>query len=223
MKLLRRFDDGLARGEAALAVIVLIAMILLGTGQALVRNIATLGEGIQWAHDTLTYFSWIDDFLKKGTLWLAFLGASLATREERHIAIDVLPRIASRRVKMLLKGLASIGAAIVSLFLARAFWGAVEAAAMERPSELEVYEGMSPIHVCDATAATLAAEQRDAPAIFCLVRDALDLGGIPVETPWATFQLIVPVMFVIMALRFVGHGVSAFRDMNRPEPAPENA
>jgi TRAP-type C4-dicarboxylate transport system permease small subunit len=221
VKLLKRFDEGLARGEAALAVVILLLMIAAGSSQALLRNIAAGGELFQWANVALSWVPWIDEFMKKGTLWLAFLGASLATRDEKHIAIDVLPRIASYKVKLLLKGLASIGAAVVSLLLARAFWGAIEAAAMERPADLEVWEGMGAVHVCDATAATIAAEQREVPTLFCAARDALDLIAVPVETPWSTFQLIVPVMFVIIGARLIGHGVAAFLAIRRPEPAKE--
>lgn len=222
MKRLKQLDDGLARGEAALAVAFLMTMILLGTVQALLRNVATIGEGIQWANDLLTELVWIDEFLKKGTLWLAFLGASLATREERHIAIDVLPRIASRKVKLITQGLAATGASIVSFFLARAFWGAILAAAQERPADMEVYGDTGAMHVCDATPALVEAADRHMPSVFCAVRGALNAFGIPVETPWATFQLIVPVMFVIIAFRLLANGVKAFREIGSPD-APDVA
>jgi TRAP-type C4-dicarboxylate transport system permease small subunit len=219
LKLLKQFDDGIARGEAALAVGFLLTMIALGTIQALLRNVATVGDGIQWANDALAELAWIDEFLKKGTLWLAFLGASLATREEKHIAIDVLPRIASRKLKLVTQGLAAIGASAVSFLLARAFWGAILAAALERPADLEVWGDSGAMHVCDATPALAEAAQREVPGLFCAVRSALDAFGIPVETPWATFQLIVPVMFVIIATRLLANGIKSFLELGKPAPA----
>ncbi len=218
MEYLKRFDDGVARGEAALATLFLISMILAASLQAVFRNIA--GFDVAWANEVLESLTWIDPFLQKGTLWLAFLGASLATKENRHIGVDLLPRLVPRKGKLLMRGVTGIGSAIVSFFLARAFWSAVLVNAEERPATMEVYGDTGSLHVCDATAAQVADAGLDVPSFFCAMRGALSGLGVPVETPAAALQLIVPVMFVIMATRLFANGVGAFLRINKP-PTPE--
>jgi len=67
--------------ENILLSIVLSGMILLGSAQIVMRNFA--GGGIAWA----------DESLRLMLLWLAMLGAVAASRENRHISIDVLSRV----------------------------------------------------------------------------------------------------------------------------------
>ncbi|MGI9307730.1 MAG: TRAP transporter small permease [Gammaproteobacteria bacterium] len=67
--------------ENFLLSIVLSGMILLASAQIIMRNFA--GGGIAWA----------DEALRLMLLWLAMLGAVAASRENRHIAIDVLSRV----------------------------------------------------------------------------------------------------------------------------------
>jgi TRAP-type C4-dicarboxylate transport system permease small subunit len=209
LKALKRFDEGLARGEAVIATLFLVAMVLAGCAQALMRHFATDWEAV-WANGALDHLEWVDNFLQKGTLWLAFLGASLATREGRHIGIDLLPRLAPPKAKLLMRGIAGLGSAVVSFYLARAFWAAVLVNAEERPATMEVFGDTGPLHVCDATAAQVADAGLETPGIFCAVRDGLSLIGIPVETPTAALQLVVPAMFVVIAVRLFANGVGAF-------------
>lgn len=209
MNALKRFDEGLARGEAIIATLFLVAMILAGCVQALMRHFATDWEAL-WANGALAHLEWVDGFLQKGTLWLAFLGASLATRDGRHIAIDLLPRLVSTKAKLLMRGLAALGAAVVSFYLARAFWAAVLVNADERPSTMEVFGDSGALHVCDATPEQVADAGLEAPALFCLVREGLAAIGIPVETATAALQLIVPAMFVVIAARLLANGLGAF-------------
>lgn len=225
MKILKRFDDGLARGEAALATVFLLSMILAAALQAVARNLAS-EAGIESANVLVGYLGWVDPFLQKGTLWLAFLGASLATREERHIAIDVFPRLFPPKGKLVMRGLASLGAAIVAFFLARAFWAAVLVNAEERPADYEVFGDAGALHVCDAPARLVADAGLEIPHAFCAIRSALAGIGVPVETGQAALQLIVPVMFVIIAARLVANAVAAFMDLrkpSKPEAAPSPA
>ena len=100
VRYLRRFDDGFARGESVLAAIVLLAMIFVAAAQALLFNIA--GHDVAWAHAALDSFSWADEFLQKGTLWLAFLGATITPYILSALALgeliyDKLPQAPWRR------------------------------------------------------------------------------------------------------------------------------
>jgi TRAP-type C4-dicarboxylate transport system permease small subunit len=205
---LKRFDEGIARGEAVLATVVLLSMIGAASTQAVFRNLA--GWELDWANDVLGNLAWIDPFLQKGTLWLAFLGASLATREERHIGIDLLPRIAPKKVKLLMRGLANVASAVVAFYLSRAFWAAVLVNAEERPALYEVFGDTGPLHTCDAPARLVTDAGLEVPHIFCGVRSALDSIGVPVETPEAALQLIVPVAFVLISVRLLANGIGSF-------------
>jgi len=208
---------GAKRGEAALATAFLISMILAASVQAVFRNIA--GFDVGWANAALESLTWIDPFLQKGTLWLAFLGASLATKEGRHIGVDLLPRLAPRKGKLLMRAITGIGSSLVAFFLARAFWAAVLVNAGERPADMEVYGDEGSLHVCDAAASLVTGAGLEVPGLFCGVRSALGSIGVPVETPAAALQLIVPVMFVVMAVRLMANGVGSIVSLSRPAPA----
>lgn len=75
---IRRLDAGLARLERGLLALSLLAMVSLSVIQILLRNLA----GTSWF--------WIDPFNRLLVLWLALLGALVATRSGEHIAIDAL-------------------------------------------------------------------------------------------------------------------------------------
>ncbi len=207
LKHLERFDAGIARGESALATFFLVSMIAAASLQAVCRNLA--GMEIDWATASLEYLVWVDPFLQKGTLWLAFLGASLATREGRHIGIDVLPRLAPKKTKLLMRAVAGYGSAVVSFYLARAFWAAVLVNADERPAHMEVWGDSGAIHVCDATAQQVADASLEVPGIFCGIRSALAAFNVPVETGEAALQLIVPVVFLMIAVRLFANASGA--------------
>ncbi len=219
LKLLKRFDDGVARGETALATTFLLSMIVAASIQAVARNLAS-EAGVESANVLVGYLSWVNPFLQKGTLWLAFLGASLATREERHIGVDLLPRLVPRKGKLLMRGIAGLGSSVVAFFLARAFWSAVLVNAHERPADYEVFGDEGPMHVCDAAANVVADAGLQVPHFFCAVRGALASVGVPVETGQAALQLIVPVMFVIISARLLANAIQAFMDMGKPPPEP---
>ena len=118
---LKRFDAGVARGEAAIAAFVLLSMILLAATQAILYNLATSAE-LSWANDVLLELDWVDAILQKGTLWLAFLGASLATFDDKHIAVDVLSRVLPGKARLVAKGLISLASGVACFFLGRVFF-----------------------------------------------------------------------------------------------------
>ena len=63
-------------------------MIVLASAQIVLRNVT--GGGIAWG----------DEALRLMLLWLAMLGAVAASRENRHIAIDVLSRVLPERQRV---------------------------------------------------------------------------------------------------------------------------
>jgi TRAP-type C4-dicarboxylate transport system permease small subunit len=205
---LKRFNDGLARGEAALAMGMLLLMLVVAFAQALLRNLTNLGVG--WANAGLAWLDWADFIISKGTLWLAFLGASLAVRGDKHISIDILPRLVSPRARMLMRATSSVIGGVICFFLARAFYTAVLINGDEVPAELSVLTPEGSAHLCDATAAQLRESSMQAPGLFCATRSLFAGLGAKLETPGAMFQLIAPIMFVFMCVRFIGQGIELY-------------
>jgi TRAP-type C4-dicarboxylate transport system permease small subunit len=84
---LNRIRNLLVHLEEGLLVLMLSAMILLASWQILMRNL--FDSGLFWA----------DPALRMMVLWLALLGAIAATRDDRHIRIDLFSRFLSARGK----------------------------------------------------------------------------------------------------------------------------
>ena len=113
MRLLKQIDKILAKLEAGFITLILSLIIILSFGQVILRNF--FNESIIWG----------DILLRQMVLWVGFVGASLAAREERHIVIDFLPNILPSSWRKAIQTFTKIGAAVVSLFLAQAAWSFV--------------------------------------------------------------------------------------------------
>lgn len=208
MEFLKKLDRGWARAEGWMTVAVLLMMVLTAGWQALIRNLTRFD--ISWANEMLTDLEWADSFLRKGTLWLAFLGASIATHVGKHIGIDVLTRIAPVRAKYTMLALSGILGGLITLGLTYSFSSAVQLNLTERPIEYEMLGEEGSMHVCDASDEQLAQlDGFERPSAFCALRSALGAIGIPAETPGAAFQLIVPLMFFVIAIRLIGQGIGS--------------
>ncbi len=189
-------------------VAVLLSMVFVASFSASVRNLTRFD--VQWANHLLMDMEWADSFLRKGTMWLAFFGASLATHYRKHISIDLLTRIAPLKAKYAMHAFSGVAAGVITMGLAYAFASACYLNLTERPIEYEMLGGTGSMHVCDATddqIKDLADFSR--PTGFCVLRKVLNTVGVPAETPGAAFQVIVPLMFMAIALRFLGQGISA--------------
>jgi C4-dicarboxylate transporter, DctQ subunit len=73
-----RLDETLGRLEKAFIVLFLGLMIVVAFAQIALRNF--MGIGLTWSESLVRYL----------VLWIGFIGASLATREGRHITIEVI-------------------------------------------------------------------------------------------------------------------------------------
>ena len=187
---------------------VLLSMVFVAGFSAAVRNLTRFD--IAWANALLTDMEWADSFLRKATMWLAFLGASQATYYRKHISIDVLTRLAPLKPRYVMHATAGICAAFITFALAYSLAAAVNINLAERPVEYEMLAENGSKHLCDATAAEIKSlEGLEVPRTFCAFRSVLKVVGITAETPGAAFQLVVPFMFIVMGLRFLGIGIGS--------------
>ncbi len=183
-------------------------MIAIAASQAALRNLTNLDFG--WANVALGHMDWADSFLQKGTLWLAFFGASLSTFDEKHIAIDVIPRLSPPRAKQLFRAIVCIFSSVTCFYLGRVFWLSVLNNALEIPLEYSVLGPSDEmIHICVAPASILADAGLSRPDIFCAIRTGLEVFGIEMSTPDVALQLIVPAMFIFMSVRFLSRAAAA--------------
>ena len=108
MQIINSIDRILARIESVTLVIVLTSMIVMSFLQVILRNF--FDYSILWA----------DIFSRHMILWVGFIGASLATYENKHINIDVLSRFLSPKVKQFSKIITKFFSAFISILLAKA-------------------------------------------------------------------------------------------------------
>lgn len=108
MKFINSIDNLLAKIESFFLITILLSMILLAFLQVILRNFFS------------TSILWGDTLLRHLVLWIGFIGASLATKETRHINIDALSRLLSKPAKKISAIIANLFAAIVCFFLMKA-------------------------------------------------------------------------------------------------------
>jgi hypothetical protein len=221
MNFFRRINEGWALVEWVLVVFVLLSMVLLAGITALVRNLTRFD--LQWASKLTMELEWVDPFLRVGTMWLAFLGASLAVHHRKHIHIDLFTRLAPLKTRYLMHTASGICCGIITLGLAYSFASACYVNLIERPLDYQVMVDSGQVHVCDASAAVIKEMGIERPPIFCATRKVLNAIGIPAETPGASFQIMIPVMLFVVALRFIGQGIGAGIALSQGTEAMERA
>ncbi len=124
---LKQLKRLLTRLEEGLLVLMLSAMILLASWQILVRNL--FDSGLFWA----------DPALRMMVLWLALLGAIAATRDDRHIRIDLVSRFLSARGKAWVQIVNDLFSAVVCGLIA---WHAGRLVYIEWQDGSELFGGL---------------------------------------------------------------------------------
>ncbi len=113
MAFLKKINDFIAAVEEWFLVTLILVMVLLAFLQVLLRNLT--GQGILWG----------DPLLRHLVLWVGFIGASLATRSEKHINMDVFGRLLSHRNKLIAQIIINLFAVAVTWALTNASWNFV--------------------------------------------------------------------------------------------------
>lgn len=103
--IVRRWIEVLARLEQAVLVSLVLIMVGLAFVQILLR--IAFSSGILWG----------DVALRQLVLWVGLFGAMVATRESRHINIDILPRLLTGKRKILLTIVIDSFSAFICLLL----------------------------------------------------------------------------------------------------------
>ncbi len=117
MNVLQRLDALLNKFEGALLIFFLAVILVMAFLQVVLRNVFSYG------------FLWADIVLRHLVLWIAFLGASLATSQERHISIDALTRFLPERAKHAARVLTNLFAAVVCYYFMTASFAFVQSEA----------------------------------------------------------------------------------------------
>lgn len=110
MKIIRKIDEFIARFEGWMIVIILGALTLFS---ALDVFLGLFGSGL----------SWINRFFGYSMLWLAFIGASVATHEGQQINIDIFSRVIPKQAKQYVFMVIHLVGAWISFVFAREAFG----------------------------------------------------------------------------------------------------
>ena len=163
----QRWDETLGRVEKFLVAAMLTTMILLAFLQIILRNV--FSSGISWGDPLVRYL----------VLWVGFIGASLATKEGKHITIEVFSRWFSGHGNRYLKPIPCL----VSVFIC----------------SLMTFAG------------------------WTFVQNEAQMGGtffleIPIWIP----QVIIPITFALMTLRFGFQAFATFAMIFNPDNYSEH-
>lgn len=88
-----------------LGVFFLLSLVILAFLQVILRNFFSVG------------FNAVEELMRNGVLWIAFSGAILTTLRGKHIAIDIIPRVLSRRYQRVLNAIINLTAALICFIL----------------------------------------------------------------------------------------------------------
>ena len=105
MKFWEKWDSKISKIEAALITILLSLMILTAFSQIVLRNF--FSTGIDWGDALVRYL----------VVWVAFIGAAIATREGKHICIDLLSRWLKGTGGIAVQALSCFFSAVISALL----------------------------------------------------------------------------------------------------------
>jgi TRAP-type C4-dicarboxylate transport system permease small subunit len=119
MKHLARIDKAIARFEGWLLILFLSLMVILTFVQVMLRSLYIYAH-LGWANTLMGSLDWSELLVRLLVLWVTFLGASLVTRENKHIKIDLLTHLMPATWSPYRELLLSVSGAIVSALMIRA-------------------------------------------------------------------------------------------------------
>jgi TRAP-type C4-dicarboxylate transport system permease small subunit len=101
MKFLYFLDEHISRLEKILIAVLLTVMILMAFSQIVLRNF--FATGIAWGDSLVRYL----------VVWVGFIGAAIAVKEDKHITIDVLSRQITRVGESTIQAISHFSSAVI--------------------------------------------------------------------------------------------------------------
>ncbi|HVO66230.1 MAG TPA: TRAP transporter small permease subunit [Syntrophales bacterium] len=97
-------------------IIIILAAFVIGFGliQIILRNVFSTG------------LVWGDVFLKQAVLWICMLGAARAAGDDKHIHIDILPRLLPEKLCVVVRIITNALSVIVCAILVSSSWAFVQ-------------------------------------------------------------------------------------------------
>jgi len=159
----KRLDKIIDRMEQRLLVTLLSLMILIAFSQIVLRNLFDTG------------LAWGDPLVRNLVLWVSFIGATLATKEGKHINIDMVSQWMPPRGKILVEAITGLFSSVICALL------------------------------------TFAALK--------FIKNEAQMGGVTfLGIPLWIPEIILPITFALMALRFSLHSLKNFSMTLRVNP-----
>ena len=94
-------------------------MVTLTSFLVLLRALYTHAH-LHWANTILGYADWTEPLVRLLVLWITFLGASLVTRVNKHIKIDIMSSILPAKWRPLRELILSLACIIITVFMTKA-------------------------------------------------------------------------------------------------------
>ncbi|MDJ0833635.1 MAG: TRAP transporter small permease [Gammaproteobacteria bacterium] len=113
--------------EDSLLIGLLMSMILLASGQIILRNFFDTG------------FVWIDPLLRVLVLWTGLIGATIASRDNRHIRIDLVCRYLQKRLRLIIQVVVGLFTTVVCAIIA---WYGAQWVQMDYQDQLVAFAGL---------------------------------------------------------------------------------
>jgi TRAP-type C4-dicarboxylate transport system permease small subunit len=153
--LVQRFED-------SLLISLLVSMILLSSGQIVLRNFFDYGV------------IWIDPLLRVLVLWTGLIGATVASRDNKHIRIDLISRFFTKRIHLAIQVFVGLFSSVICTLIA---WHGARWVSLDYQDKLTSFA----------------------------------------NTPSWILELIIPLAFGLIALRYLLHSVCWFRMLFQPD------
>ncbi len=113
--------------EDSLLIALLVTMIFLSSGQIMLRNFFDIG------------IIWIDPLLRVLVLWTALIGATVASRKNKHIRIDLISRFFGKRTHLFIQVFVGIFTSLVCTIIA---WHGAKWVLLDYQDKLTGFSGL---------------------------------------------------------------------------------
>ncbi len=183
-RIVERTDRVVAWIERALISLALLAMVVLTFNDFLARDYPKLAMDLRDGPNLSLVLM----------VWVGFLGASLATRQRKHLAVDASDRLLAPAAARFVKRFTALVAAILTWTLTKASWALVK----ESLEFEDTVEGLSVWRGMDTVLNTIISRLPGQP-LPGTDWPLLEAGG---AFPLWVAQVVLPISFFMITLRF---------------------